>query len=251
MKILQVNVSSEGFRDLQSNADRLQALDAVCAHAASNGCEVVQLPAGFLFAASKQAVNAQAAHFGTAAKKHGVYVIAGVDAFNGSKRRLAKAALVNRGLPFYGFAFDQSGVRLARWRQQCTTSGNGTLQNRVDVAARTITVASGAAAKKLCVLMCGEIFSTPNRDLLAITPSGTFDAVLDIGHSGMGNGLLRAMQNIAKGTRVPVLHCQHLTGSGSIHHIDAQQRAVSVGVNSAQLPGWAQTPWIAVNQVTI
>jgi hypothetical protein len=253
MNVLLVSVSDIGFRTVGGNAAKQRILDKVCGYASATACELVVLPAGFFFAGSFQGVSSLGAHFGAAAASNNVAVVGGVDALAGSKRDGGKVKSGTRKLPFYAFAFDSSGNQLGRWRQQSSRSGNASASNVIDVPARTRSYGPGAAGSKaICVLLCGEIFSVFNRQALVDAVTNTpLDAVIDLGHRGMGQGLIPAMLGVQASAQSAVLHCQHLAGMGRIHSIDRQGQRRSTPVIGAMLPGWQPPPWAAVDIVRI
>jgi hypothetical protein len=82
---------------------------------------------------------------------------------------------------------------------------------------------------RVAVLICGELFSWRARRDVGGTGPGL---VVDIGHSGMGQGLIPAMRNVANGGECPVAHSQHLKRyGGSLHFVDAQAEQQSIPVD--------------------
>jgi hypothetical protein len=130
-------------------------------------------------------------------------------------------------LPFFGFAArpTRAEPEVPIWRQASVTSWDAEFapDARLPDGDRVVRVGDRCVA----VLLCGELFSDRARD--RVTKLGA-DAVVDLGHARMGQGLIPAMTSVAKAAKKPVAHSQHLVGrtGRSLHFVaaDGTQRSV-------------------------
>ena len=147
-------------------------------------------------------------------------------------------------LGYFGFA---TGVGLtpsegALWRQTSTTSAEGELvsDDAVPGAARVVKIGK----IRIAVLICGELFSWRARAGVSETEA---KLVVDIGHSGMGTGLIPAMRNVANASGCPVAHSHHLKNGWygkSLHFVDSQGEQQSIAVDETHVVQEGET-WAA------
>jgi hypothetical protein len=223
MRLVHVVISRVGFRDPACNPDRWALLDQFLELARSENARLLVLPGGFLAAADQAEVLVFIDDIGQRAGRAGVAVLGGID-LPWPDTELASTeddAVRHRLLPFYGFAAGRLTIRHPDrhpWRQTSTTNGNAWLIADEDVPGveRIVTVDEFEAA----ALICGELFSERTRG--SIAGLGVALAA-DLGHSGMGNGLVPAMTRLAIDAKCAVAHAQHLLwDTGSIHLIDSE-----------------------------
>jgi hypothetical protein len=227
MKVLAAAVSVEGFRRPSGNARRFAVLVSVLARARREHCAFVALPAGFFYARAPDEV----APIVERAREHAVAarvgLVAGVDVRpSGTPRR--------RGM--LAFAVDGKGHVHGPWPQQSRTTHDATDDNAVDVARRTVRFGRHTVA----ILVCGEMFHPGTRARLA---EQRLHLVLDVGHAGLGQGLVPTLQSIAATASAPALHVQHLSGQGGhLHFVDENGRSVPRPVRDALIEG---EPWFS------
>ena len=233
MKFVQTVVSSQGFRDQASNPDRLALLADLTRLCAREGGRLLLIPAGFLTAGSEEGVHALVEQVRRVAEAAGVAVIGGVDVDGAaSKGSLTMEKAVQEGrLGYFGFATG-SGVTPADgalWRQTSITSAHADLvpDDAVPGAGRVVKI----GRIRVAVLICGELFSWRARCGVSHIKA---KLIVDIGHSGMGMGLIPAMLSVANESRCPVAHSQHLRHyRGGLHFIDSQGKQHSGAVDEA------------------
>jgi hypothetical protein len=101
------------------------------------------------------------------------------------------------------------------------------------------------AGKRVSVLLCGELFNWRARHGVARVGA---NVILDLGHSGMGQGLIPAMRSLSAEGKCAVGHSQHLSGwyGRNLHFLDAREEQRSVAVEENRLlkrgslwAGWA------------
>src|SRR5687768_4683590 len=103
MRLMQTIVSSDGFRDPDTNVARHALLEALLESGRAAKATALLLPGGFVTATSESSVDAHVAEIGRRAAAYGVAVFGGVDLpENGSAKRWARKG--GRGLPYFGFA---------------------------------------------------------------------------------------------------------------------------------------------------
>jgi hypothetical protein len=221
VNFVQTIVSAVGFRDPAANADRLGLLANLFRAAADAGADVVALPAGVLSVDRDAGLAGRMDDLAGLADRAGVACLAGVDVCGaGGKGGWDEDEMVRSGrLPFFAFAVGRGvGGDAGRqpWRQTNITSGNAELvaEDRLPGPERIVTV----AGRRVGVLICGELYSWRARQALADLGA---DLYVDLGHTGMGQGLIPAMRNLATAAGRPVAHSQHVKGAGSLHFVAA------------------------------
>jgi hypothetical protein len=237
MKLLQTLVSAEGFRTEASNAERLGLLQKLIGLARRKSARLLVVPAGFLTAAAEAEVPACISEVSEPATAAGIAVLGGVDVVSpASKRAPGIDELVRDGrLPFFGFAVgpvslpDGSGHP---WRQ--TSIDNRSAEWVPDDAVPGDGRLAGVQGRRVGVLVCGELFSWRARQGVG---RARCDLVVDLGHGGMGQGLIPAMRSVAGEGNCPVVHSQHLSGwyGRSLHFVDRQGEQLSTLVDEDHL----------------
>jgi hypothetical protein len=222
MRLIHVVVSRVGFRDLASNPVRWALLDQLLELARRESARLLVLPGGYLAAADRAEMLGFIDDIGQRAGRVGVAVLGGID-LSWPDTELAATeddAVRNCLLPFYGFAAGPLTIRQPDrhpWRQTSTTSGNAWFiaDENVPGAERVVVVDELEGA----VLICGELFSERTRGSIADLGVAL---TADLGHQGMGSGLVPAMTRLAIDAECAVAHAQHLLSeTGSIHLVDS------------------------------
>lgn len=237
MQVLQVLVDRERFRQIRANAPKLLALEHLFREAASATprVDLVVLPAGYLTAATQQAVSVCVAAVAQLAKQHGVAVVFGVDLprAKGKGDERARVRRVARGrIPYWGFALDKVGAVLGQWRQQSMRSKDVHIAPGFDARKRLVQIAGQTVA----VMVCGEIFNANYRDRMR---AENFDIVVDIGHESMATGVVPALANIVDGRNRWALHSHHVkVGSAQAHAIEPGGKNAGVRSTGA----WREVP---------
>jgi hypothetical protein len=235
MKLLQTVVSAEGFRNEASNRDRLGLLKELVRLCTREEARLLLVPAGFLTAPSEDDVPALIGEVNRLATADRVAVIGGVDVEGRiSKQGVNINDLVSRSeLPFLGFAVGPVALPVDSghpWRQTSVSSNNADLvPNEAIPGQERVATIDGF---RVGVLICGELFSWRARRGLAQAGVGL---VADVGHVGMGQGLIPAMKNVAKEGQCCVAHSQHLSGwyGRALHFMDARGEQLSADVDQA------------------
>lgn len=243
MRFAQTVVSNTGFRDPAHTPHRLTLLRELLTRLTAEQVEFVAIPAGYLTVASEGEVTPAVAEVADLVEASGVGVFGGVDVeYPGHVKGSPDTdELVSTGrLPYFGFAAFPTAVspEVTIWRQASTTSSNAEIApDEVLPTWDRIVVVGGRA---VVPLLCGELFNWRVREKLTRYGPGL---VLDLGHSGMGQGLIPAMASVANAVGCPVAHSQH-TWDGSLHFVSADGEQQSVP--SAGQPGVGDpTFWIA------
>jgi hypothetical protein len=231
MKILHVVVSSLGFRDPNSNPVRWKLLEDLLRLAAELGVHLLVLPGGFLTARDCDEEIAFIERAKKLADAAGVGIIGGIDLVDLTPTR-KKGDGSQCGFPYFAFAVGPVALLHPRrhpWQQTSTDNENAGLVPDAKVpGAERLVVVDGVL---VAVVICGELFSERARD--SITRLGA-SLVVDLGHSGMGQGLIPAMKRLARDGRCAVAHAQHLASIwGGLHFVDAAgvQQSVSAKTN--------------------
>lgn len=230
MKLIQTVVSSAGFRDAASNPERLSLLEDLIKVVVAEKAHLLVVPAGFLSAKAEEDVPALIGEIERRANAAGIAVIGGVDLVGRSAKTSANTDdQVRTGqLPFFGFAVGQ--LKLPRnsghpWRQTSVTNSNAELVPAENVPGqeRCVTI----DGKSMSVFICGELFSRQARKGVC---QSRVSLVIDIGHAGMGQGLIPAMRSLAMEGNCSVGHAQHLSDwyGRSLHFVDRQGEQLSV-----------------------
>jgi len=242
MRLIQTLGNIAGFRSMDGNAARWRVLERLLRIATENEAELLVLPGGFLSTEADSGVEPLANRIRRAALAAGVVVVGGIDLVAASESRKSQRHTGTKGgatddeltargeLRYFGFVVGGSdGPRY--WRQTNTSSGNAEA-TPVGVrpgAERTVSLGQYSIA----LFICGELFSPYARDGIGSTSPHLF---VDCGHSGMGCGLLPAMQIVANLSGRPIVHSQHVAGLGrqSLHFVSG------LGTVKSQSIDWSQ-----------
>jgi len=223
MKILQTVISRIGFRNPDENEQRMDLLHKLIDTSKSKGAELLIVPAGFLSAHNDSDYKQILSEVEHVSKHTGLAIIGGIDVSqsNAKKDHTLNEQISGNSVPYFAFATykDNKGNQLTKdWRQSSTTADNAQYvkNQHIPGKARVINIAGTSCA----VLICGEIFSQQARESISDQKP---DVIIDLGHSGMGQGLIPAMCNISNQTKSPVIHSQHLADfkKTSIHFVDS------------------------------
>jgi hypothetical protein len=233
MRLLQTVISSAGFRDVSGNRERMVLLEKLIKVSAAEDARLLVLPAGFLAAVSDNdlpSLVGQLQEFGLESR---IALIGGIDVVDATAKgsRNMEDLIQTSQVPYFGFAVGQ--LILASdsdhpWRQTSITSNNADLVPAAAVPGpQRVAVIDG---KSVAVLVCGELFSWRARQGVARTDP---DLVVDIGHSGMGQGLIPAMRNLSAEGNCCVVHSQHLKDwwGRSLHFLDHRGDQLSTGAS--------------------
>ncbi len=210
VKLLQTIVSGTGFRVPEHNARRLELLDELLALAVRAAADLVMLPGGYLTVGSEAELPGAVAEFTRRIGSAKLTVAVGVDLPDTPQGKGGRSP----HLPYYGFltGWESGGP----WKQTSSTGENAADVADADVpgGGRVVTV----VGYRVGTLICGELFSWWAREAF----SGlTLGLVLDLGHYGMGTGVTRAMENIARNGKCAVAHTHHVAswGNQSLHFV--------------------------------
>ncbi len=232
MKLIQTLVSSQGFREQATNDVRTTLLRKLTLLCAGKGGRLLLIPAGYLTSGSEEGVTELVGEVRRIAGGAGVAVIGGVDVTGtASKRSLSiEKAVRECRLGYFGFAVGR-GVLPADgslWRQTSIDNVNADCvpEDAVPGGDRVVMI----DGTRVAVLICGELFSWRARAGVGSTGAGL---VVDVGHTGMGQGLIPAMKSVASQGRCPVAHSQHLKSwcGRSLHFVDSRGAQQSVAVD--------------------
>lgn len=227
MRFAHTVVSPHRFRDPTHNLCRHTLLRELLTRLAVERVAFVAIPAGYITVATEDQVTLAVAEIADLVEACGVGVIGGVDVVHPKRGKadVETDELVTEGrLPYFGFAAFPTSVsaEVPTWRQASTTSGNADLapNNALPDVARVVTV----RGTTVFPLLCGELY---NRRIREALPTFEPSLVLDLGHSGMGQGLIPAMTSVANATGCPVAHTQHVW-VGALHFVtaDGEQRSM-------------------------
>ncbi|MBI3821224.1 MAG: hypothetical protein HY289_00925 [Planctomycetes bacterium] len=237
MRFLQTAIGTEGFRDDASNPARLELLESLLVRAQSTGVRLVVLPAGFLSVKSEEDLSDQIRELSTFADRFGVGLVGGIDVPSLLPRpEAAKASTTmdklvqNNRLPFFGFAvgsiLSQDGNG-PMWRQASATAAQAEMIDDLWIPGSNRVVSIDGI--RIGVLICGELFNWYARENVG---GANVRLVVDLGHSGMGQGLIPAMRRIAMVGRCAVVHSQHLsqTWGRSFHFVNEKAEQCSMPI---------------------
>jgi hypothetical protein len=239
MKVLQAAISTQGFREPVSNADKTTLLEDLALLARRKGCSLLLVPAGVwnvpAFAGCAQLV----ATARRIAKKRKIAIIGGIDVGKLGKGGITNQMVRHRAIPFFGFAVDSKGKTYGPgglWRQISSTSKNAVHAPPVNLAARLVNVAGW----KVAVVLCGEMHSPYVRGFIgALKP----DLVVVAGHAGIGQGLVPSLKAMSSATGTAVVHAQHLATKARMHMVTAigisKPRATASNLIKSSSPIWA------------
>jgi hypothetical protein len=221
VKLLQTIAPNTGFRDPDHNTRRLALLDDLIAVAVRHKADLVMLPGGYLTVRTEAEVPGAIAEVARRAAAVRIAVIGGVDVPPRSRnpKRPGKGGR-SAHLPYFAFAVGPVEPRVldTRWRQTSSNRENawGGADEDVPGGGRVVAV----AGRRVGVLVCGELFSARARESFA---GLGLNLALDLGHSGMGTGVTRAMENIARNGGCAVAHAHHVAGWGGqcLHFVRA------------------------------
>lgn len=220
MRVMQTLASSEGFRDLAANDRRTTLFRELLLKALDQSARAIVLPGGYWFAADESEAEQLAMARGIEAADADVLLIAGVDISETPASRVKGEASPPKGgrFPYFGFAC-RLGSGFHWWRQTSTNSRNAAEVPDADVPGenRVVTV----EGDRIGVLICGELFNQRARVAMA---AAKLALTVDLGHVGMGTGVTRSMEGIAKYGGCAVMHSQHVAphGNASLHFVDAR-----------------------------
>lgn len=221
MKLLQAIVSGTGFRDPDHNPARLEALDRLLGVASDKAADLVMLPGGYLTVNTVRELPGAIAEVTRRASAAKVAVAVGIDLPGAPRGKGARA----QQLPFYAVVCGTANG--GPWEQ---TSSTG--ENAADVADENVPGVGRVVEVAGCrvgVLICGELFSWWARESFK---QQNLNLALDLGHYSMGMGVMKAMENIARGGRCAVAHTHHVAphSTGSLHFVRANGVRESVSI---------------------
>jgi hypothetical protein len=236
MKLMQVVASGSGFRDLDHNSVRLEALDRLLGVAREKSAALVMLPGGYLTIGSTRELYATIADATQRSHAAGVSLAVGIDLPETTRGKRARAPQ----LPYYAIVCG-SAVG-GPWRQTNSTRANAADVDDAEVpgANRIVTI----AGRRVGILICGELFSWWARESFK---RQNLNLVLDLGHFSMGTGVTKAMENIARGGRCAVAHTHHVAprSNGSLHFVRADGERKSVPIADSDWFGDEDAFWVA------
>lgn len=234
MKTLQTYFSSAGFRDVESNDLRFNMIRKLVELSKRKNADLLILPGGVLTVNSIAQMNNFIDSLSRLSSKYGITIIGGIDvARNKYKSLLNKSSITNDDLvkkgklPYYSFAVSDDVKKSddKYWRQISTNSRNALLTD--NIGGRTFLL----NGYKIGLFLCGEIFSNLARKKIGAENP---DIIIDIGHKGMGQGLIPAMRSASshcdKNTKNAfVLHSQHLSdwNGRSAHSVSGNGQQLS------------------------
>jgi hypothetical protein len=238
MRLIQTLFSSGGFRNPASNQYRLSLIAELIRAIELEQPELLVLPAGVLTARNEAELDGCIGAIASIARPASLAIVGGVDVAGASKKHADKAGvdiddLVRSGrLPFFGFVIGATTAEATVWRQTSTTNGNSTSVDPQAIPGddRVVKV----AGRRVGVLICGELFSRLARERFATTRP---DTIIDLGHCGMGQGLIPAMKSLARSAGAAIGHSQHTTDwwGRQFHFVDASAGQHSVAVDETQV----------------
>jgi hypothetical protein len=216
MKLIHTVVSADGFRDSTRNPQRLRVLDELLKKATEHDAQLLVVPAGFFAARDQEECDQIVQKASRLAAQASVALIGGVDIGRVDKKS-SDTLVARHELPYFGFAVSKSGESSKLWRQVSIRGKHAKLvpDGAIPGEERLIDIAGNSVA----TLICGELFNERVRESISRRQP---DMVIDLGHSGMGQGLIPAMSSVARSSRCPVIHSQHLEDhkKTSIHFVD-------------------------------
>lgn len=227
MRFAHTLVSPHRFRDPSHNRHRHDILRELLTRLAAERVAFVAIPAGYVTVTTEDQVELAVADIADLVEACGVAVIGGVDVTHPrrGKADVETDDLVGEGrLPYFGFAAFPTSVTadVPLWRQASTTSGNA--DSAPDAALPDAGRVVGVEGSTVVPLLCGEVFSRRIREAVPTLRPGL---VLDLGHTGMGQGLIPAMTSVATAAGCAVAHSQHVW-KGSLHFVSAEGEQRSV-----------------------
>lgn len=244
MKILHTVVSTEGFRTPSCNAQRLRLLRKLLQLTSENKAQLLVIPGGFFSVRDWHEIDQIIQEAGRLAEEIRVTLIGGADLIRPENKlsREIDELVAPHKLPFFGFAVNTASAHpksRSIWRQ--TSTNNQNADRVADEHLPGSTRIMDVTGKSVAILICGELFNKRARDSIAALHP---DMVIDIGHSGMGQGLIPAMRSVAHYSRCPVVHSQHLKGykNRNIHFVDSNEYQHSQEVTANPLI-WDQDVW--------
>jgi hypothetical protein len=227
MRFAQTVVSEAGLWDPAANPVRVARLGDLLHRLRDDGVGLAVLPAGYLTVAEEEDVPSAAATIADLVEQTGVAVVGGVDVVDAGAGSEIDDLIRGGRLPFFGFAArpTRAEPEVPIWRQSSVSGWDAEFapDGRLPDGDRVVRVGDRCVA----VLLCGELFSDRARDRVAALGA---DAVVDLGHARMSQGLIPAMASVAKAAKRPVAHSQHLAGrtGRSLHYVaaDGSQKSV-------------------------
>ncbi len=218
MKYLQTLVSSIGFREITHNDVRWQALTDLLKVAKDQSAELVVLPGGYFTATDESELRRIVLDAASLALESETTLALGVDLHADAK---SKGQTIAK-LPYYGAVCGQ--VSSDPWKQTSDTNANAEEVADDDVPGKGRVVE--IAGKRVGVLLCGELFSERARRSFGEL---NLQLSVDLGHVGMGQGLIPAMKSLVNYGSGTVVHSQHVASYGRSLHLvgaDGIQRSV-------------------------
>jgi len=213
MRVMQVVVSTDGFRTEPGNACRSAVFANLLEEAVDRQSDLLLLPGGYWTVPRKVDIEPLLERISKklrqAAKKQKVWIIAGIDLAAAKQAKSKTTSKHHRkgALPYFAFAMSPTGKRLGLWQQLTTTSANAVRVKKLNVAERTVDV----NGNKVLALICGEMHNKYFRESLK---GQGLDLICVCGHSGFTR-VLRSITAISQRSHCPVLHVQHLRTWGT------------------------------------
>ncbi|WP_123784163.1 hypothetical protein [Corallococcus macrosporus] len=251
MKLLQVAIGKNGYKNPAGNSARIELLGKILQLADRSKAAGVVLPAGFWAVEAPSRVSPFAKSIKKMIGHCGIAVIAGIDVvmeceLSSGKRGPTSCPALKKGsglgissLPYYGFAIDSWGSLVGPFQQQSRTAKDAIYARPLNPEHRWVRIGEG----KVAVLVCGEGHNKAYRQALAERPA---DAVAMIGHDGLGQGLVPTITCIARITQRPVLHVQHLAMKARLHFADESAVCHPVDVHDTLCAPFTEGgPWFA------
>ncbi len=235
MKLLQTIVSSSGFRESDHNPLRVEALKQVLKVASSFSTDLLLLPGGYFAAEDERQSVSIVEEMDHLAKRSKVSLVFGIDLPASPSGKGTRHPV----LPYFGSV---CGLTTAGpWKQTSDTSTNAddVADEDVPSLARVVEV----AGKQIGVLLCGELYSRWARRSFAELK---LDLTVDLGHAGMGQGLIPAMKSFARYGGCAVAHSQHVSppGNASLHFVNRRGTSQPVPISNCDYFGDDEF-WIA------
>lgn len=244
MRILQTLVESSTFRDPAANPERTARFRELLTKAQQHRADVLLLPGGYWTVATQAEVEPLAVEMCALAAKHSLTLVAGIDLPppSATTKRTSRRA----DLPYYGIV-GVPGMSLHCWQQTSSDNTNALNVTAADIPGPERVVQVGT--QTLGILICGEIFSVPARTRLA---DQNPTVVVDLGHAGMGQGLIPAMRSLARMASCTVIHSQHVKyDTSSLHMVNHRGTQESIIGTDCDWVGEEAGFWVAYTLRTV
>lgn len=215
MRVLQVNLSSYGFRDPSDNSRRVELLQGFLkVHATPYA--VVVLPGGFISYQQRGRLSEALNEFSKTAHAAKVTLIGGIDIVK-SAGYSADGTVEHATLPYYAFAVglvERTSGGPMLWQQTSTTSDNYRAAPIRPDRGRILRVPEGDTKHRdVLVLVCGELYRRDLDHLLGAQPP----LVVVCGHENMVE-THGSLERVSGDTEGLVVIAQHFVGSKSKLH---------------------------------